>query len=165
MSRHCCFPTSASCGEAEKRGADVEEAAEQRGGVAVASGCSAMGDDKATELHGGDSTGRAKQDAPPGRRWRIRRRYFCVLIHVAISEFKNHQLVARRRGVGGGKRGTDTEKAVAPDGREGGERLRVKAILQTESKVPNSLQYFLTFMGRFAMIAANNTTNKEKFAV
>ena len=82
---------------------------------------------------------------------------------------------ARRRGVGGGgigregaeggKRGTDTEKAVAPDGREGGERLRVKAILQTESKVPNSLQYFLTFVGRFAMIAANNTTNKEKFAV
>ena len=65
----------------------------------------------------------------------------------------------------GGKRGTDTEKAVAPDGREGGERLRVKAILQTESKVPNSLQYFLTFVGRFAMIAANNTTNKEKFAV
>ena len=65
----------------------------------------------------------------------------------------------------GGKRGADTEKAVAPDGREGGERLRVKAILQTESKVPNSLQYFLTFMGRFAMIAANNTTNKEKFAV
>ncbi len=65
----------------------------------------------------------------------------------------------------GGKRGTDTEKAVAPDGREGGERLRVKAILQTESKVPNSLQYFLTFMGRFAMITANNTTNKEKFAV
>jgi len=37
--------------------------------------------------------------------------------------------------------------------------------LQTESKVPNSLQYFLTFVGRFAMIAANNTTNKEKFAV
>ena len=82
---------------------------------------------------------------------------------------------ARRRGVGGGgigregaeggKRGTDTEKAVAPDGREGGERLRVKAILQTESRFPNSLQYFLTFVGRFAMIAANNTTNKEKFAV
>ena len=82
---------------------------------------------------------------------------------------------ARRRGVGGGgigregaeggKRGTDTEMAVAPDGREGGERLRVKAILQTESKVPNSLQYFLTFVGRFAMITANNATNKEKFAV
>lgn len=70
-----------------------------------------------------------------------------------------------REGAEGGKRGTDTEKAVAPDGREGGERLRVKAILQTESKVPNSLQYFLTFVGRFAMIAANNTTNKEKFAV
>ena len=70
-----------------------------------------------------------------------------------------------REGAEGGKRGTDTEKAVAPDGREGGERLRVKAILQTESKIPNSLQYFLTFMGRFAMIAANNTTNKEKFAV
>ena len=68
-------------------------------------------------------------------------------------------------GAEGGKRGTDTEKAVAPDGREGGERLRVKAILQTESKVPNSLQYFLTFVGRFAMIAANNTMNKEKFAV
>ena len=70
-----------------------------------------------------------------------------------------------REGAEGGKRGTDTEEAVAPDGREGGERLRVKAILQTESKVPNSLQYFLTFVGRFAMIAANNTTNKEKFAV
>lgn len=68
-------------------------------------------------------------------------------------------------GAEGGKRGTDTEKAVAPDGREGGECLRVKAILQTESKVPNSLQYFLTFVGRFAMIATNNTTNKEKFAV
>ena len=52
-----------------------------------------------------------------------------------------------------------------PGGREGGERLRVKAILQTESRVPNSLQYFLTFVGRFAMITANNTTNKEKFAV
>lgn len=31
-----------------------------------------------------------------------------------------------REGAEGGKRGTDTEKAVAPDGREGGERLRVK---------------------------------------
>ncbi|MBQ3807672.1 MAG: hypothetical protein II840_06930 [Kiritimatiellae bacterium] len=70
-----------------------------------------------------------------------------------------------REGEEGGKRGTDTEKAVAPDGREGGERLRVKAILQTESKVPNSLQYFLTFVGRFAMITAKNTMNKEKFAV
>ena len=50
-------------------------------------------------------------------------------------------------------------------GREGGECLLVKAILQTESRFPNSLQYFLTFTGRFAMIAANNTTNKEKFAV
>ena len=82
-------------GEAERRGADAEEPAELGGGVAVASGCSAMGDDKATERLGGDSTGRAKQDAPPGRGWRIRGRYFCALIHVAISEFKNHQLVAR----------------------------------------------------------------------
>lgn len=95
ISRHGRFPTSASCGEAEGREADAEEPAELGGGVAVASGCSAMGDDKATERLGGDSTGRAKQDAPPGRRWRIRRRYFCVLIHVAISGFKYHQLVAR----------------------------------------------------------------------
>ena len=69
-------------------------------------------------------------------------------------------------GAEGGKRGTDTEKAVAERaGREGGECLLVKAILQTESRFPNSLQYFLTFVGRFAMITANNTTNKEKFAV
>ena len=86
------------CGEEEGCGADAEETAELGGGVAVASGCSPMGDNKATALHGGDSTGRAKQDAPPGRRWRIRRRYFCVLIHVAISAFKYHQLVARSIG-------------------------------------------------------------------
>ena len=38
-------------------------------------------------------------------------------------------------------------------------------MLQTGSGIRESLQYFLTFAGQFAMITANNTTNKEKFAV
>ena len=38
-------------------------------------------------------------------------------------------------------------------------------MLQTGSGIRESLQCFLTFAGRFAMITANNTTNKEKFAV
>ena len=37
-------------------------------------------------------------------------------------------------GAEGGKRGTDTEKAVAPDGREGGERLRVKRYCKPNQK-------------------------------